>query len=65
MFDFISSLFSAVADFFNFSKQKESLNNTPEIQSNADAKLIQAEKNEAIKDVNNPDLTKLRKDVAE
>lgn len=65
MFDFISSLFSAIANFFGFSKQEQSLNNTPEMQSNADAKVVQADKIQAINDVNNPDITKLREDVAE
>jgi len=65
MFDFISSLFSAIAGFFDFSKQKESLNNTAEMQSNADAKVVQDDKTKAINDVNNPDTTKLREDVAE
>jgi len=65
MFDFIASLFSAIANFFDFSKQKQSLNNTAEMQSNADAKIVQADKTKAINDVNNPDITKLREDVAE
>jgi len=65
MFDFIASLFSAIANFFDFSKQKQSLNNTAEMQSNADAKVVQADKIQAINDVNNPDITKLREDVAE
>jgi len=65
MFDFIASLFSAIANFFDFSKQKQLLNNTPEMQSNADAKIVQADKTKAINDVNNPDITKLREDVAE
>jgi len=65
MFDFISSLFSAIAGFFDFSKQKQSLNNTAEMQSNADAKIVQADKIQAINDVNNPNTTKLREDVAE
>jgi len=65
MFDFIASLFSAIANFFDFSKQKQALKNTPEIQSNADAKIVQADKTKAINDVNNPDITKLREDVAE
>ena len=65
MFNFIASLFSAIANFFDFSKQKQALKNTPEIQSNADAKIVQADKTKAINDVNNPDITKLREDVAE
>jgi len=65
MFDLISSLFSAISGFFGFSKQEQSLNNTPEMQSNADAKVVQADKTKAINDVNNPDITKLREDVAE
>lgn len=65
MFDFIASLFSAIANFFDFSKQKQALKNTPEMQSNADAKIVQADKTKAINDVNNPDITKLREDVAE
>jgi len=65
MFNFIASLFSAIANFFDFSKQKQSLNNTAEMQSNADAKIVQADKTKAINDVNNPDITKLREDVAE
>jgi len=35
------------------------------MQSNADAKVVQADKIQAINDVNNPDITKLREDVAE
>jgi len=65
MFDFISSLFSAIAGFFDFSKQKQSLNNTPEMQSNAQAKLIQKDKDKAIDDVNADSLDQLRKDTSE
>lgn len=65
MFDFIASLFSAIAGFFDFSKQRQSLNNTPEMQANAQAKQIQADKARAASDVNNPDLTNLRNDVSE
>jgi len=65
MFDFISSLFSAIAGFFDFSKQKQSLNNTLEMQSNAQAKLIQKDKEKAIDDVNADSLDQLRKDTSE
>lgn len=65
MFDFISSLFSAIAGFFDFSKQKQSLNNTAEMQSNAEAKLIQADKQKAIEDINASSLDQLRKDTSE
>jgi len=65
MFDFISSLFSAIAGFFDFSKQKQSLNNTAEMQSNAEAKLIQKDKEKAINDVNADSLDQLRKDTSE
>jgi len=65
MFDFISSLFSAIAGFFDFSKQKQSLNNTAEMQSNAEAKLIQKDKDKAIDDVNADSLDQLRKDISE
>jgi len=65
MFDFISSLFSAIAGFFDFSKQKQSLNNTAEMQSNAQAKLIQKDKEKAIDDVNADSLDQLRKDTSE
>jgi len=65
MFDFISSLFSAIAGFFDFSKQKQSLNNTSEMQSNAQAKLIQKDKDKAIDDINADSLDQLRKDTSE
>ena len=65
MFNFISSLFSAIAGFFDFSKQKQSLNNTAEMQSNAEAKLIQKDKEKAINDVNADSLDQLRKDTSE
>ena len=65
MFDFIASLFSAIANFFDFSKQKQSLNNTAEMQSNAEAKLIQKDKDKAIDDVNADSLDQLRKDISE
>ena len=65
MFDFISSLFNAIAGFFDFSKQKQSLNNTAEMQSNAEAKLIQKDKEKAINDVNADSLDQLRKDISE
>jgi len=65
MFNFISSLFSAIAGFFDFSKQKQSLNNTLEMQSNAQAKLIQKDKEKAIDDVNADSLDQLRKDTSE
>ena len=65
MFDFIASLFSAIAGFFDFSKQRQSLNNTSEMQANAQAKQIQADKARAASDLNNLDLTNLRNDVSE
>lgn len=65
MFDFIASLFSAIANFFDFSKQKQSLNNTAEMQSNAEAKLIEKDKQQAITDINAESLDQLRKDVSE
>ena len=65
MFDFISSLFSAIAGFFDFSKQKQSLNNTAEMQSNQQAKLIEKDKQQAINDINAESLDQLRKDVSE
>ena len=65
MFDFIASVFSAIANFFDFSKQKQSLNNTAEMQSNAQAKLIQKDKEKAIDDVNADSLDQLRKDTSE
>jgi len=65
MFDFIASLFSAIAGFFDFSKQKQSLNNTAEMQSNQQAKLIEKDKQQAITDINVESLDQLRKDVSE
>lgn len=65
MFDFIASLFSAIANFFDFSKQKQSLNNTAEMQSNQQAKLIEKDKQQAITDINAESLDQLRKDVSE
>ena len=65
MFNFIASLFSAIANFFDFSKQKQLLNNTPEMQSNQQAKLIEKDKQQAINDINAESLDQLRKDVSE
>ena len=65
MFDFIASLFSAIANFFDFSKQKQALKNTPEMQSNQQAKLIEKDKQQAINDINAESLDQLRKDVSE
>ena len=65
MFDIITSIFSAIGNFFGFAKEKQSLENSPEMQANAQAKLIEQDKTRAAIDVGNLDLTKLRNDVSE
>lgn len=65
MLSILSGVFNAIANFFGFAKDSLSVKNTPELQSNAEAKTVEKEKAKAIQDVNNNDLTDLRNDVAE
>jgi hypothetical protein len=64
LMDFISSLFNAIASFFGFVKDKQTLENTPVIIANAQAEQIAKNKAQAVTEVNG-DLNKLREDVSQ
>jgi hypothetical protein len=61
----LASFFEAIAQFFGFIKQDQDYHNSLEMKANADAKQIAQDKGDAIADVNDSDLKKLREDVAE
>ena len=63
--DLIASIFQAIAQFFGFMKQDQDYRNSVDIKSNVEAETIAKDKKLAIVDINDPDLEKLRKDVAE
>lgn len=64
-------VFTFLANLFGFGKavseevtQRDAENNTVDQRSNAEAAQIQADKNAAVTDINNPDQSQLDKDVA-
>ena len=57
--DLIASIFQAIGQLFGFMKQDQDYRNSVE------AETIAKDKELAIVDINDPDLEKLRKDVAE
>ena len=63
--DLIASIFQAIGQLFGFMKQNQDYRNSVDIKSNVEAETIAKDKELAIVDINNPDLEKLRKDVAE
>ena len=65
MLNILSSVFSAIASFFGFAKDKQALENTTDMQSNANAKLIQDVRDKAINDINSPTLDQIRKDMTQ
>ena len=62
--DAIGSAFKATAAFFGWRSQRDALENTAAEQSNAEALLLQADKDKAARDIANPNQTDLTKDVA-
>lgn len=63
--NFITSIFEAIANFFGFAKDKQTLENTPQMVANAQAKQLAKDKADAVADINADNLDNLRKDVSE
>ena len=61
----IANGLKAIGALFGWAQQRDAEENTPTQQANAEAGQIQKDKTQAAQDVQNPDLTKLRDDVAE
>lgn len=60
----LKALFQAIAGFCGWGKQRDLELNTPAQQANAAAKDVQADRDQAAKDVQSEDLTQLEKDVS-